>query len=124
MALSTTETVGFLDQVNQLMRNNQTALKAGGLDVTNWITETDDLKNDSLTKDAEKDALKAASKAKTQESNAANSTAYKKTSTRLDAIIGVLGKDTSEGKQAARLRSSLTAKNSRSEANKSNNSQP
>lgn len=120
MALSTTETVGFLDQVNQLMRNNQDALRTGGLDVANWITDTDTLKNDSLTKDAEKDALRAASKAKTQESNAANKTAYKKTSTRLDAIIGVLGKDTPAGKQAARLRTSLNPR-SRSDAPRPNN---
>jgi hypothetical protein len=107
MALSTTETVGLLDQFIQLMQNNKDVLKDGGLDVTNWITNTGELKNDAVTKDAEKDALRAASKAKTKESQTANTTAYKKTSTRLDAVIGVLGKDTPAGKQAARLRSSL-----------------
>ena len=120
MALSTTETVGFLDQVNQLMRNNQDVLRQGGLDVASWITDTDTLKGDSLTKDAEKDALRAASKTKTQESNAANKLAYKATSTRLDAIIGVLGKDTAAGKQAARLRTSLNPRNKSEPSNQNN----
>lgn len=120
MATSTTEIVGFLDQIKQLMVNNKDVLKTGGLDVTNWITDTDAMKDDSLTKDAEKDALKAASKAKTQESNAANALAYKTASTRLDAIIGVLGKDTPAGKQAARLRSSLVPRGRRG-GNRQNN---
>jgi len=120
MATSTTEIVGFLDQIKQLMVNNKDVLKTGGLDVTNWITDTDVMKDDSLTKDAEKDALKAASKAKTQESNAANALAYKKASTRLDAIIGVLGKDTPAGKQAARLRSSLTPRGRKGGNNQNN----
>ena len=110
MALSTTETVGFLDQFIQLMQDSKAVLKTGGLDVADWITDTGNLKNDAVTKDAEKDALRAASKAKTKESETANTTAYKKTSTRLDAVIGVLGKDTPAGKQAARLRSSLNPK--------------
>lgn len=120
MALSTTETVGFLDQLSQLMRNSKDALKIGGLDVTNWITDTDDSKNGCLEKDAEKDALKAASKAKTKESETANTTAYKKGSTRLDSIIGVLGKDTPEGKQAARLRSSLNPRAKKKTNNQNN----
>jgi hypothetical protein len=78
-------------------------------------------KNGCLTKDAEKDALKAASKAKTKESEVANLSAYKTGSTRLDAVIGVLGKDTPEGKQAARLRSSLNSK-SKPRTNNQNNS--
>lgn len=117
MALSTTETVGFLDQLNQLMRNSKEALKTGGLDVTNWITDTDNSKNDCLEKDAEKDALKAASKAKTKESETANAVAYKTASSRLDSMIGVLGKDTPAAKQAARLRSSLTSKSRNRAAN-------
>lgn len=113
MANSTTEIVGFIDQVKQLMVNNKDVLMEGGLDVTTWISDSDDMRDDSVTLDAEKDALKAASKAKTQQSNAANSRHYKKTSTRLDAIIGVLGKDTPAGKQAARLRTSLVPRGRR-----------
>ncbi|MGC2238742.1 MAG: hypothetical protein WA584_21485 [Pyrinomonadaceae bacterium] len=120
MALATTETVGFLDQLNQLMRNSKDALKTGGLDVTNWITDTENSKKGCVEKDAEKDALKAASKAKTKESETANLSAYKTGSTRLDAVIGVLGKDTPEGKQASRLRSSLNTK-SKPKTDKQNN---
>lgn len=113
MANSTTEIVGFIDQVKQLMVSNKDVLMDGGLDVTTWIPDSDVMRDDSITLDAEKDALKAASKAKTQQSNTANTKHYKKTSTRLDAIIGVLGKDTPAGKQAARLRSSLAPRGRR-----------
>lgn len=110
MALSTTETAGFLDQFAQLLQGSKDTLNAGGLDVTNWITDTVNLRTGVITKDAEKDAARAVSKVKTKESETANKTAYKTTSTRLDAVIGVLGKDTPAGKQAARLRSSLNQK--------------
>ncbi|CAN5452024.1 hypothetical protein BH10ACI1_BH10ACI1_09800 [soil metagenome] len=121
MALSTTETVGFLDQINQLMRSSKDALLGGGLDVTGWIADTETLKNNCLVLDSEKDALKAASKAKTGESDTANKSAYKSGSTRLDAIIGVLGKDTTAGKQARRLRSSLLPKPRNTQNNPPNN---
>jgi len=121
MALSTTETVGFLEQLMQLMETNKAALGAGGLDVTSWITDTDEQKDTVVVKDGEKNALRAASKAKTKESQAANSIAYKTGSTRLDAIVGVLGKDTPAGKQAARLRSSL---NPRHKSNTNNITSP
>jgi hypothetical protein len=120
MALSTTETVGFLEQLMQLMETNKATLSAGGLDVTSWIPNTDEQKDGVVVKDGEKNALRAASKAKTKESKDANNAAYKTGSTRLDAIIGVLGKDTPAGKQAARLRSSLNPRH-RGGTNNQNN---
>jgi ABC-type cobalamin/Fe3+-siderophores transport system ATPase subunit len=122
MALSTTETAGFLDQFGQLLQGNKSTLLDGGLDVTNWITDTVDTREGIIAKDAEKDAARAISKVKTKESETANTNAYKKTSTRLDAVIGVLGKDTPAGKQAARLRSTLNQK-PRNRANNQTGSQ-
>jgi bifunctional pyridoxal-dependent enzyme with beta-cystathionase and maltose regulon repressor activities len=110
MAHSTAEIAGFLDQVGQLMQSGKDTYAAGGLNVTSWITRNANSKNNIITKDAEKDALKAASKAKTKESDDANLAAYKEGSTMLDALIGVLGKDTPAAKQAARLRSSLNGR--------------
>ena len=107
MSISTTETVGFCNQFVQLLQDNKDDLKAKGLDVTDWITETNSLKDDAVAKDAEQDAMRAAAKMKTQEAQASNALAYKTTSTRLDAVIGVLGKDTAIAKQASRLRSGL-----------------
>jgi hypothetical protein len=47
---------------------------------------------------------------KTKNANNARRLCYETTSSRLDAVMGVLGKNTDAAKQAARLRSSLTGK--------------
>lgn len=107
MSASTTEIIGFCDQLIQLLQDNQADLQTKGLDVTLWITEIDALKVDAVTKDAEQDDLRAAARAKTIEAQTAKKLAYKTASTRLDAVIGVLGKDTPLAKQAGRLRSSI-----------------
>jgi len=107
MSASTTEVIGFCNQLVQLFQDNKTDLQTKGLDVTNWITEIDALNDDTVTKDAEQDDLRAALTTKTKETQIAKQLAYKTASTRLDAVIGVLGKDTPLAKQAARLRSSI-----------------
>lgn len=107
MALSTTETVGLCDQFVQFIQNAKTELKSKGLDVTDWITETNTDKTSILTSENERDSLKAATKTKTKELQINKTNAYKKVSSRLDAVVGVLGKDTPAAKEAARLRSDL-----------------
>jgi hypothetical protein len=118
MSLNTTEVIGFCDQVNQLLQDNKTFLKDEGFDVENWIPEIARLKSAAVTKDAEKDAAKAVSKTKTREADTARDEAYKKASARLDSAISAFGKSTPAGKEASRLRSSLTSK-----AKKTNNNQ-
>jgi hypothetical protein len=107
MAQSTTETIGFCNQLIQLLQDNTDELKSKGLDVTNWITSLNTLKDDVVVKDAEQDAAKALAKTKTKEANESREICYKSASSKLDAVMGVLGKDTDVAKQAARLRSSL-----------------
>ncbi len=121
MSISITETIGFCEQVAQLLQDNKTDLQTKGLDVTNWITEITAQKDDTLSKDAEKDDLRAATKAKTKETQTAANLAYNTASTKLDAVIGVLGKTTPLAKQAARLRSSL---NKKSKPNANNKPKP
>ena len=107
MSVSTTETIGFCSQFTQFLQDNQAALQPQGLDVTDWITELTTLKNTAVAKDAEQDDLRVALKAKTTETQEAVKLTYQRCSTRLDAVIGVLGKTTPIAKQASRLRSSL-----------------
>jgi hypothetical protein len=107
MSATTAEIIGFCNQFTQLLEDNKTDLKDKGLDVTNWITEINSLKDDAVTKDAQQDQMRAAAKAKAKEAQDARKFAYKTTSSRLDAVIGVLGKDTPAAKEAARLRSSI-----------------
>lgn len=118
MSATNAETIGFLEQLIQLMQDNSADLKTKGLDVTNWITEMNDLKNDAVTKSTEQDNLQAALKVKTKESQTANKLAYDAGSTRLDAIVGVLGKSTPLAKQAARLRSGIIRQSRKKTDNK------
>jgi hypothetical protein len=118
MPASTTATIGFCEQVVQLLQDNKDDLQPKGLDVTNWIPEIDGMKDDAVTNDAQQDDMRAALKVKTKETQASVKLAYKTASTHLDAVIGVLGKDTPLAKQAARLRSSLNRKSKPSANNK------
>jgi len=107
MALTTAESLGFTDTVIELMTNNQATLQANGLNVTAWITELQTLKETAVTLNDEQEAMKAALRAKTVATETALDAVYRRTSTMLDAIIGVLGKTTPEGQQAARIRSDI-----------------
>lgn len=113
MSLSTAETIGFTNQFIQFLQDNQAELQTKGLDVSAWITEIAALNNDAVTKDGAQDDARTILKARTAESQEATKLVYKTSSTRLDAVIGVLGKDTPIAKQAARLRSSLIRQNKR-----------
>lgn len=107
MAMTTTETLGFLEGLVQYLVVNQGALAAKGLTVTNWITELETQRDLAVAKNTQQEGLKAQLRTLTQETETALTTVYNNGSTKLDAIIGVLGKTTEEGKQAARLRSDI-----------------
>jgi signal recognition particle GTPase len=107
MSLTTTETLGFADAVIQFMNSNQATLLAAGLDVSTYITGLTTQKTDAVTKNDQQEALKAQLRVKTEETSSALETLYSNTSTKLDAVVGVLGKTTELGKQAARIRSDI-----------------
>ncbi len=107
MALTTTETLGFADGVLAFMSSNQAALLAAGLDVAPFITQLGTQKGAAATVNDQQEALKAQLRMKTEATSASLTTLYDNTSTKLDAMIGVLGKTTELGKQAARLRSDI-----------------
>lgn len=120
MALSTTETIGFADQFIQLIQDNKGLLQEKGLDVSSWISNETELKNTAVAETAKQDDMEAAAKAQTRVAQTAVKTLYDTTSTRLDAVMGVLGKSTPLAKQASRLRSSLI-KQSKNKKNGNNN---
>jgi hypothetical protein len=107
MAMTFTETLGFVDKLVQYLTANQPALQTKGLAVAAWITELGTLKQAMLVADSEQEALKAQLRAKTAEVDVAQDAAYRTSSTRLDTVIAILGKTTEEGKQLARLRSEV-----------------
>lgn len=107
MAISNTKIFGFADQVIQLMEDNKEALGQEGLDVTNKITKLDGLKDTAVGEAQKQDEMETASKIQTKVSQTSSKKCYDETSTTLDAVIGVLGKTTPAGKQAAKIRSSM-----------------
>ena len=60
-----------------------------------------------VAKSTEQETLKSQLRIKTEETALALDTAYNSASTKLDAMIGAVGKTTELGKQLARLRSDI-----------------
>jgi hypothetical protein len=110
MAMTHTETIGFCTEVSQLIEETTEILREEGIDSAKWVTEITGKKNLATTKNAEQNDLKAQLKTKTAEAQNAVDDAYKSASTRLDALIGIVGKTTPLGKQAAKLRSNINKK--------------
>jgi hypothetical protein len=113
MAVSITETIGFCDQFRQFLENNKAALREKGLDVTDWITNTNDLKNSAVTETTRQDEMDVAARAQTKIAQAATKLAYDTTSTRVDAVMGVLGKSTPLAKEVGKLRSGIIRQSKR-----------
>lgn len=108
MALTITETLGFIDAVIEFWTHRKLFLQSRGLgNINGFIAELTALKEDLLTKNDQQEALKALLRTKTDEVKTARRMASENTSTKLDACIGVLGKRTELGKQAARIRSQI-----------------
>jgi hypothetical protein len=107
MSLANTKTLGLAEQFIQFLTDNKTILQENGLDVTNWVTDTGIKKTDALTQIAKQDEIEASSRAQTPVTKASVKTLYNTVSTRIDAAMGVLGKNTPAAKQLGRLRSSL-----------------
>lgn len=110
MAVTNTETIGFAEQFNQFLQTNRALLQEKGLDVTGWIVDQNEKRDDAVLQLGRQDELDAAARAQTPVTKASVKTLYDTTSTRLDATIGVLGKSTPLAKEIARLRSSLNKK--------------
>lgn len=107
MAISMTETFGLCENVLQFLRANQADLRAKGLEVAGLITELEAQSADAVAKNEEQERLKASLSRKTAETVAAVDLCYTSASTKLDAVIGVLGKTTELGKRAAAMRSGI-----------------
>ena len=108
--MTTTEVIGFCDNLFEFMKQHEAVVQDAGISITVWQAEVDKLKQVAVTKNAEQETLKRQLGEKTQETEAALDAAYKNASTRLDALVGALGKTTPLGKQAAKLRSDVLAK--------------
>ena len=107
MALTTTEVFGFSQSVIEFIRNSKTDLEGMGITVDTWITDLEMKKSEAVRLNDEQEKHKASLKKLTGQTESALSDLYDTTSSRLDALIGSLGKKTEVAKQAATLRSRI-----------------
>lgn len=107
MAISNTEKIGFANQLIQLMQDNAAVLKDGGLEVASWVTQVTGQRDNAVVEGGKQDEAQAAVKEQTKKSKDAHDLLYSNSSTKLDAIMGVLGKSSAVAKQAGKLRSSI-----------------
>lgn len=107
MALTNTKTIGLAEQFIRFLQDNKNLIQTSGLDVTNWITQDGDLKEDAVIQLAKQDEMDTAKKVQTKVANTSVKTLYNSLSTHIDAVSGVLGKNTPAAKQLKSLRSSL-----------------
>jgi len=106
-SLTTTEVLGFCTSVGQAMDTHKALLLTKKLDVTDLITELDDQKKAAAKADSDQEDLKRLLKKQTTATETALNAAYDSASTKLDAVIGAVGKTTELGEQLARLRSAI-----------------
>lgn len=104
---TTTEVLGFSDDVIGFMKQNQAALLAKGVDVTAWITGLQTERDNAATQNVRQESLKATLKTQTTITENALNTAWNSSSTKLDACVGALGKTTDLGQAGAKLRSKI-----------------
>jgi hypothetical protein len=107
MNFSTTEVIGFSESLIEFMRKSSAELAGLGLNVEPWITELDGKKRSAVSLNDEQEKMKAAMKELTARAQSAVNILYDIASTRLDAVIGTVGKKTELGKQAAKIRSGV-----------------
>lgn len=107
MSFSTTEIFGFSESLIEFIRNSGAELTNLGISTENWLTELEEKKNSAVSLNDEQEKMKAGMKDLTSRTQQAVNDLYDISSTRLDAIIGVIGKKTELGKRAAKLRSNI-----------------
>ncbi len=106
-SLTTTEVLGFCTSVGQAMTTHKALLLTKKLDITDLKTELAAEQQTAAEADSAQETLKASLKVQTEATAAALDAAYTSASTKLDAMIGAVGKTSELGKQLARLRSSI-----------------
>ena len=111
MPMTQTEIIGFCTQVAQFLEENAEIFRAAGFDITARAVGVKGNRDSAATADAEQDEMKVMLKTKSGEVKAKFDLAYRDASTLLDAAIGVIGKTTPLGRQAAKIRSSVNRKN-------------
>jgi len=107
VSLTTTEVFGFADKVSAAMDSNSVQLAANGLTVGPLKTSGDTLKTNAVQQVDLEAKAKTALSIQTKAAQAALQAVYDHYSSKLDAMVGVIGKTTPKGKELLRLRSDI-----------------
>jgi hypothetical protein len=105
--VSVPQNIGFTIEVADYLEHYTTQLTAAGLNSAATITALRGFATDLSQLNQEQENLKTGLKNKTAEVDAKHAETYNAASSALDMAIGALGKTTAEGKEGARIRSTL-----------------
>ena len=111
--LTYAQKLAFSQTVAQLIRESTTELKESGFDPAKKLTELENVLKSSIELDAQQEVLKAKLVKSTEEAVKALDSTYLQASSLIDAMVGVLGKDTPLSKRFRQLRDQMVKEESR-----------
>ena len=104
------EKSSFSTTIAEFMKQNQSELEKAGFIVKERIVKQNDMNEKYVTEDAKQEKMKAEVVKQTEITIVALDEMYKFASTNLDAMAGVLGKDTPLAKRLHKLRGQMSHK--------------
>ena len=107
VSLTTTEVFGFADKVSEAMDSNSADLTANGVTPATLKSGGETLKSDAIHQADLEGKAKTALKVQTQATQTALQKVYDYYSSKLDVLVGAVGKTTPKGKELLRLRSDI-----------------
>ncbi|MBI4725785.1 hypothetical protein HY768_00930 [candidate division TA06 bacterium] len=97
----------FAHIVVQLMKDNQTQLKEAGFDAAKKIASLETFVKQAVEDDVRQEQLKSELAKATDKAVKSLDTTYKQASSLVDAMVGVIGKDTPLAKRMRQLRDQM-----------------
>jgi len=107
VSLTTTEVFGFADKVSEAIDSNSAVLTTQGVVPATLKTGGEGLKSDAVHQVDLEGKAKTALRIQTQATQNALQSVYDYYSSKLDVIVGAVGKTTPKGKELLRLRSDI-----------------
>lgn len=111
--LTYAQKLAFSQTVAQFIRDSTTELKDSGFDPEKKLTELEEVLKSAVELDTQQEALKAKLVESTDKAVKALDTTYLQASSLIDAMVGVLGKDTPLAKRLRQLRAQMVTEASR-----------
>lgn len=107
MSLSFTQKLGFLTQATEFMEKNADILKAAGFNTDIRLEQQKKLNSLAVSQNEKQEAMKGDLIEQTKAVNAAMREAYVTASGNIDAMAGILKKDSTKSKMLTKIRSNI-----------------